>query len=384
MKLEEILKNNNVVDSWENRPQAFTGQKVDEATFIGPNSASWQPMDYTEALALEKQGMSPEDIWRKTGTGRGLDSKWRQEISDYDAYLTNNALFKEDLDYEYRPDNFNKSTRSPLSRNRSIINEDTGKNMFYNGGQLRDGLDHPELYKAYPGMEHSSLYTYEPEAFENSLGINLALPYGPEQFGKELKQKYPKSGLDELNIDYTGSTNASGFIDRQTVDRQNFLDRATDKTGHLSGLTQRLDNMSIPNTGILKGQDDIFSTLLHENQHSIQGLEGWFAGIGGNGNWEDFFRKNAATMTKAQEGLYWPDDEGYNTVPFSSLDQENKDYIAYHYQPSEAEARVTQARMNLTAPERRDRFPFEQNDQHGYDMDPSIASSLLEAYNNNR
>jgi hypothetical protein len=89
-------------------------------------------------------------------------------------------------------------------------------------------------------------------------------------------------------------------------------------------------------------------------------------------------------MTKAQEGLYWPDDEGYNTVPFSNLDQETKDYIAYHYQPSEAEARVTQSRMNLTAPERRDRFPFEQNDQHGYDMDPSIASSLLEAYNNNR
>jgi len=383
MKLEEILKNNNVVDSWENRPQAFTGQKVDEATFIGPNSASWQPMDYKEALELEKQGFSPEDIWRKTGTGRGLDSKWRQEISDYDAYLTDSSLFNED----YR--RLDGEPRSPLARNPNIVDTDSGRNGFYNGGQLRDGLDHPELYKAYPGMEHSSLYTYDMEdpmadMFEGSLGVNLALPYGPEQFGAELKQKYPKSGLDELNIDYTGSTNASGFTDRQTVDKQNFLDRATDKTGHLSGLTQRLDNMAIPNTGLLKGQDDIFSTLLHENQHSIQGLEGWFAGIGGNGNWEDFFRKNAATMVKAQEGLYWPDDEGYNTVPFSNLDQETKDSIAYYYQPSEAEARVTQARMNLTAPERRDRFPFEQNDQHGYDIDPSIASSLLEAYNNNR
>jgi hypothetical protein len=375
MKLEEILKNNNVVNSWENRPQAFTGQKVDTATFIGPNSESWQPMDYQEALELEKQGMSPEDIWRKTGTGRGLDRKWRQEISDYDAYLTDTNLFAED----YRYEGSNGETRSPLARNPNIINEDTGRNAFYNGGQLKDGLDHPELYKAYPGMEHSSLYTYEPEDFENSLGINLALPYGPEEFGPELKQKYPKSGLDELNIDYTGSTNASGFTDRQSVDRQNFL---TDNTGHLTGLTQRLDNMSIPNTGILKGQDDIFSTLLHENQHSIQGLEGWFANIGGNGNWEDFFRRNADTMVKAQEGLYWPDDEGYNTVPFSNLDQETKDMIAYYYQPSEAESRVTQSRMNLTAPERRDRFPFEQNDEHGYDIDPSIASSLLEAYNN--
>ena len=375
MKLEEILKNNNVVDSWENRPQAFTGQKTDVATFIGPNSASWLPNDYQEALELEKQGMSPEDIWKKTGTGRGLDRKWRQEISDYDAYLTDTNLFAED----YRYEGSNGETRSPLARNPNIINNDTGRNAFYNGGQLRDGLDHPELYKAYPGMEHSSLYTYEPEDFENSLGINLALPYGPEEFGPELKQKYPKSGLDELNIDYTGSTNASGFTDRQSVDKQNFL---TDNTGHLTGLTQRLDNMAIPNTGILKGQDDIFSTLLHENQHSIQGLEGWFENIGGNGNWEDFFRRNADTMVKAQEGLYWPDEEGYNTVPFSELDQETKDMIAYYYQPSEAESRVTQARMNLTAPERRDRFPFEQNDEHGYDIDPSIATSLLEAYNN--
>jgi len=377
MKLEEILKNNNVVNSWENRPQAFTGQKTDVATFIGPNSESWNTGMYEEALRMEKEGFSPEDIWDKTMNGRGLDNQMMQEISDYNAYLTDDSLFNEDYRYE------DGNSRSPLARNPNIIDVDSGRNSFYNGGQLKDGLDHPELYKSYPGMEHSSLYTYEPEAYD-ALGINISLPYGPEQFGEELKQKYPKSGLDELNIDYTGSTNASGFTDRQSVDKQNFLDRNTDQTGHLSGLTQRLDNMSIPNTGILKGQDDIFSTLLHENQHSIQGLEGWFSGVGGNEDWEEYFRKNADTMMKAQEGLYWPDDEGNDTIQFPELDQETKDTIAYYYQPSEAQARVTQARMNLTQDERRQKFPFEKNYKHGYDIDPHIASGLLESYNNNR
>ena len=64
MKLDEILA------SWENRPEAFTGQKVDVATFIGPNSAAWQSGAYQQALEMEKKGVSPKDIWQRTGTGR--------------------------------------------------------------------------------------------------------------------------------------------------------------------------------------------------------------------------------------------------------------------------------------------------------------------------
>ena len=67
MKLDEILA------SWENRPEAFTGQKVDTATFIGPNSQAWESGAYQEALKLEKKGVSPKEIWQRTGTGRSID-----------------------------------------------------------------------------------------------------------------------------------------------------------------------------------------------------------------------------------------------------------------------------------------------------------------------
>jgi len=50
--------------------------------FIGPNAASFNKIMATKALELEKAGKSAEEIWEKTGTFRGPDKQWRQEISD--------------------------------------------------------------------------------------------------------------------------------------------------------------------------------------------------------------------------------------------------------------------------------------------------------------
>ena len=156
MKLEEILKNNNVVDSWENRPQAFTGQKVDEATFIGPNSAAWRSGAYEKALRLEEQGMSPEDIWRKTGTGRGIDKKWRQEISDNHAELT--------LPYD------EKIRRINAGENVS----DMGANYQEGPDILRNKLNHSTLYDAYPGIDNSFIDSYPGGTFDKDyLGVHF-------------------------------------------------------------------------------------------------------------------------------------------------------------------------------------------------------------------
>ena len=50
--------------------------------FIGPNAASFNKIMATKALELEKAGKTAEEIWEKTGTFRGPDKQWRQEISD--------------------------------------------------------------------------------------------------------------------------------------------------------------------------------------------------------------------------------------------------------------------------------------------------------------
>ena len=50
--------------------------------FVGENSKTWDKVDAVRAKAMEKKGATPEQIWQETGTFRGPEGKWRQEISD--------------------------------------------------------------------------------------------------------------------------------------------------------------------------------------------------------------------------------------------------------------------------------------------------------------
>jgi hypothetical protein len=87
--------------------------------FIGPNAASFNKIMATKALELEKAGKTAEEIWDKTGTFRGPDKQWRQEISDKGSKIT------EDV---YNQISSNKQFKGPMGQ----------------------ALQHEELYKAYP------------------------------------------------------------------------------------------------------------------------------------------------------------------------------------------------------------------------------------------
>jgi len=50
--------------------------------FVGPNSATFNKINAVKAQELEKAGKTAEEIWEQTGTFRGPDKQWRQEISD--------------------------------------------------------------------------------------------------------------------------------------------------------------------------------------------------------------------------------------------------------------------------------------------------------------
>jgi len=54
-------------------------------TFIGKNAKLWDKLAEQRFLQLEKAGVAPEQIWKETGTLRGLDKKLRQEFSDKNA-----------------------------------------------------------------------------------------------------------------------------------------------------------------------------------------------------------------------------------------------------------------------------------------------------------
>lgn len=94
--------------------------------FIGKGSKVWNPNNEQLFLQLEKQGMSPEQIWSKTGTLRAPDKMLRQEIPDTEASI-NDAVY-----------------------------EGIKKNKNYSG-PLSNSMRHKELYKAYP--EVKDIYT---------------------------------------------------------------------------------------------------------------------------------------------------------------------------------------------------------------------------------
>ena len=368
MKLEEILKNNNVVDSWENRPQAFTGQKVDTATFIGPNSASWDKGMYEEALRMEQEGFSPEDIWAKTMNGRRTGGQMMQEIDDSKAKLQSWAKLED-----------------------KVNRDDTSES-----GSLWEYLNHNEVNKAYPGIAFSKFDLSQSE--KNDEG-ERASPFGSHIPGGRGGDGEGETGYAGMNTDAVNLILENIGSDEKITEDKHFDLDLTNQWLRDNGKAPNADalrmhkNMAIPNQTLFGGRHadgqfrsdkEILSTILHENQHSIQSLEDWGGGVG-NDPWQEYLRNNRDVFDREQEGLLWNDADGNLTRTASDLDDEHRDILAYLYQPVEAEARLTQTRMNLNQDERRKYFPFNrqtEDNPYGYDVEPGVMKGLLEAYNN--
>lgn len=52
---------------------------------IGPKAKTWDAGAAAKAAQMEKSGIDPRVIWKETGTWKGPDGNWRQEVSDKGA-----------------------------------------------------------------------------------------------------------------------------------------------------------------------------------------------------------------------------------------------------------------------------------------------------------
>ena len=352
MKLDEII------NSWENRPEAFTGEKTDVATFIGPKSDSWDQVGYQRAREMTQAGYSPEHIWKETYTGRDpITGDWKQEISDLNANLL------------------------PYSK----IVEKVNANDTNEQGALQDYMTHPDLYKAYPGVQASQLHIMQSPVDELGNSTKGRAVHIPGGFGGDGEGP---TGSAALNT--TGLNKLLEAIGDKPVEDSDYLydlDNINDLLDkqNLSATPDQakiLKNMAVPNMGLWGGTKygvernpyDILSTMLHENQHSIQSLEGWGT-RSGNADWTDFVVGDGAANNYL----------GSNLNRWDTLNDQNKNYQAYLHQPAEVEARLTQTRMDLNDQERRDNYPFEQKSNanpYGYDVNPDTVKGLLDMFNN--
>jgi hypothetical protein len=60
--------------------------------FIGETAKTWDEVAAAQAKMLEGQGKSAQEIWKETGTFKGPDGKYRQEIADDMANFLPNAV----------------------------------------------------------------------------------------------------------------------------------------------------------------------------------------------------------------------------------------------------------------------------------------------------
>jgi len=120
-KLNPKINNTPIV-----RQPASTADKTmkpTKTTMVGQKAKLWDPQRAREAERMEKQGYAPEEIWAVTGTVRGLEGRWRQEITDHNATI---------------------SSKRPMSA--------TKLNKF---------LKHDDLFKSYPFLKNIKIEFYD-------------------------------------------------------------------------------------------------------------------------------------------------------------------------------------------------------------------------------
>ena len=68
--------------------------RKESGMFIGPSAKTWDEAAAKKAQTLAAKGTDPRQIWAETGTFKGPDGKWRQEIDDSAAKLVNAPVNK--------------------------------------------------------------------------------------------------------------------------------------------------------------------------------------------------------------------------------------------------------------------------------------------------
>jgi hypothetical protein len=335
--------------------------------FIGEKSPAWNKENAKLAAALENSGLTAEEIWKKTGTGRAVDQKWRQEISD-----------------------------------------DLAKSIPVENGKytsLNEVMSHDDLFNAYPNLKNVSVKKSDKTYYDpnlNEIGSSLYTQdktLNPFYQNQENKIYSVANKLDERGL----------LTSEKDLRLNNLLDKVQQNAA--SKVDGNIDTIKYE-----------LNPLIHEPQHIIQAEEGFARG----GSPSEFMqqqdaidardilnlrREIANLENKGKISTNAPLDEKINYVldiyrqfdipemiprkeildavgdyelnpsnqlqelaNFYGLNKNTSPYdpkAMYRRLAGEAEARLSEARMPLNAQERLNNFPFTYNDSRfTYDVKP--------------
>lgn len=319
-------------------------------TFIGKNSKLWSASKADIAQQLEKSGVAPEEIWKKTGTVRGIDGKLRQEISDAPAKfntaqdligkanqikLRNEELKQIVAPIKNQKDLFPKQlteARRPykeeINRNLNLLNKNYGLlDRPEIGNYAPLVVEHPDLYKAYPDMER--------------IVINQGINKGDSSFGAY----YPSKDLsaDSLSV-------YKAALQRTAEGNPNWGGKSTSLHELQHGVQER-ENFARGGSSdemlrnLFDEKDQIGSQISElNNQMSLLAKADKMSPV----------EKNAYDMLMEQRMQLVPRYQQLQDPDFVRREA----FKQYERLGGEAESRLTQNRMNLSPEERLQYFPY--------------------------
>ena len=324
--------------------------------FIGAGSKAFDKAMAFTATKLEKKGVSPQEIWKQTGTVRGPDGQWRQEISDMASTIKGDKPFEDVILGAYQ---------------RGAA--DTGNQLYKT--TVEDVFMHNRLKDAYPnlmktetqmeplGSNAKGSLAFDPKTGEQTINIKETLL--PEQARSTMLHELQHSIQEAENFAAGGNVDVVKQLIAQSKNNLQDVERKI--------INQRDAASDEARLYIAKAQQE------PEFQKFVT----------------DAFEKYKAQLgEKSAERPYGVDLQ--DAVQFQLLEQSpvlqnyikeaeslrniaNLDpYQGYRSLMGEAEARLTQTRRNLSNTERKEFFPFEFQDKtvNPYGLDVPLNSLI--------
>jgi hypothetical protein len=318
--------------------------------FIGPEAKTWDQKAAMQASRMEKQGAAPEAIWEATGTARGPDNLWRQEISDKDAVFKipseiaaeRDAIRSraKELSEKVKPNRTGQkdmfpaeltAARRPIKQEVADLERSVSRNYGYGsdpkfmGNFAPIAYNHPELFKAYPQLVKDVIRqgsTREPGYLgsydKGQLDVYLPAFYQPGGARSTATHEFQHAVQDIEKFAPGGNPTQMYQLGQRAMERVVAI------KDELSGLVGIMDNDLLPEARRAAAKAR-YNELLEERE----------------------------AIRPVAQGQHEP-------------------YNAYRALQGEAESRLTQRRLDLTEEERRKNFPFKYTGDTGYGLDTPL------------
>lgn len=301
--------------------------------FIGKNSKVWDALKADEAQKMLAKGVDPKEVWKKTGTFKGVDGALRQEIDDNlaDIEKTHPAAYLSEM----AQNSFNAKSLDEAKRIGDEYNSQLDQvRMFGSGdGVMPSMLLHRNLYESYPELKKTRV-KWEGGDGGSFLPEQNTVTIGYRNIADSNKTK--STTLHELQ---------HAIQEREGWARGGNSDMFSGSPAF--GVPQ---DIKVQISAKQKEIDDAINAVM--KQRKIPSSERW----------------RAENSVKANSNLF---------SELASLKKQTTQlspFESYRRLAGEAESRLTQSRMNMTMPERLQVYPYDMLD---VPQDQLIVRGLL-------